>query len=150
MSTEVILEEVKTYKVTCQYREGCTQEYHSKAYTFNALEPHIPGELVVVKDRYGYSLVKVLSCEACDIGLSGYSWVVNLDDVNEVARLAYKKEQVQATIREALIKDIEKNAFERLAASHPELKETLEDFKALGGSYSELMPSIKNLIGDIK
>lgn len=44
MSTEVILEEVKTYKGVCNYREGCTTNYNTKAYTFGAYEPHIPGE----------------------------------------------------------------------------------------------------------
>jgi len=144
-----VVKDVIVYRLSCQYRDSSTSTFNSKLYTFSAYEPHIPGELVVVKDRYGYSLVKVVLCEMSTV-LKSYSCVVDINEVNENAKLAYKREQMQNKIREALIIDIEKNAFERLAASHPELKETLDEFKQLGGSYTELMPSIKNLIGDIK
>lgn len=157
MSTETILEEVKTYKVVCQYKntnQSIDVVYGPKDYTFCSYTEHVPGELVVVKDTNGYSLVKVKSCESCESQLftPGSHWcsVVDLNEINGEAKVAYRRDQMQKKIREALIQDIEKNAFERLASSHPELKDTLDEFKQLGGSYTELMPSIKNLIGDIK
>ncbi len=154
MSTEIILEEEKSYKVVCQYKntnQSTDVVYGPKDYTFCSYTEHVPGELVVVKDASGYSLVKVKSCES-QLFTPGSHWasVVDLNEINGEAKVAYRRDRMQKKIREALIQDIEKNAFERLASSHPELKETLDEFKQLGGSYTELMPSIKNLIEDYR
>ena len=136
------------YEVSCKYRNLKSTTFESQKYLFYSAKSHFEGELVVVKDRYGFSLVQVAKCVEVDLITlkNNIAWVIDLEAQNNEALKVINKKNIRAKIREALIQDIEKNAFERLVAARPDLKELVDEYRQTGGSYSELLPSIKNLL----
>lgn len=136
------------YEVFCRYRNFKSTTFDSQEYLFYSAKAHFEGELVVVKDRYGFSLVQVVKCVEVDlIALkNNIAWIVDLEELNNEALKAINKKNIRSKIREALIQDIENSAFERLVATRPDLKDLVDEYRQTGGSYSELLPSIKNLL----
>ena len=136
------------YEVFCRYRNPRSAAFDSQEYLFYSAKAHFEGELVVVKDRYGFSLVQVAKCTEADLLAlkNNIAWVVDLQEQNNETLKALNKKNIRSKIREALVQDIEKNAFERLVATRPDLKELVDEYRQAGGSYSELLPSIKNLL----
>ena len=139
------LVEPKQIKVTCKYR-NIDGSYDGQGYTFVTTREHFIGELVVVKDKKGYALVKVCS-NPISVNYNGeYASVVSLDEVNAQTKAALRKQEIAGQIREAVIRNIENSAFDSLAKQYPEMAPMIEEYKASGGSYSDIMPSIVNML----
>lgn len=146
MNSTGIIEVERLWIVKCQYRMN-DKQYNDALYTFKADREYLPGEHVVVKDKFGLSLVKVVESE--DVAYFRESWtasVVDLAHVNDTIRAEHRKAEIASTIREAVIRNIENNAFESLAKQYPEMAPMIEEYKASGGSYSDLVPSIVNML----
>lgn len=146
MGNTGIIEVERFWIVKCQYRTH-DKEYNDALYTFKADREYLPGEHVVVKDKFGLSLVKVVESE--DVAFYRESWtasVVDLTQVNDTIRAEHRKSEIAGQIREAVIRNIENNAFESLAKQYPEMAPMIEEYKASGGSYSDIMPSIVNML----
>lgn len=146
MENTSIVEIERLWIVKCQYRTH-DKEYNDALYKFKADREYLPGEHVVVKDKFGLSLVKVVESE--DVAFYRESWtasVVDLAQVNETVRAEHRKAKIAEQIREAVIRNIENNAFESLAKQYPEMAPMIEEYKASGGSYSDIMPSIVNML----
>jgi hypothetical protein len=139
------LVEVTQKKVNCRYRDS-DGAFGSKEYTFITTRDHFIGELVVAKDSKGYVLVQVVG-EVKESSYTGnYASIVSLDEVNAQAKAVLRKQEIAGQIREAVIRNIENNAFESLAKQYPDMAPMIEEYKASGGSYSDIMPSIVNML----
>ena len=146
MNSTGIIEVERLWIVKCQYRTH-DKQYNDALYTFKADRKYLPGEHVVVKDKFGLSLVKVVESE----GVAFYreSWtasVVDLAQMNNIVRAEHRKAEIASVIRETVIRNIENNAFESLAKQYPEMAPVIEEYKASGGSYSDIVPSIVNML----
>ena len=139
------LVEVTQKTVNCCYRDSAG-DFASKEYTFITTRDHFIGELVVAKDSKGYVLVKVVG-EVKESSYTGnYASIVSLDEVNAKAKAELRKKEVARQIREAVIRNLENSAFEALAKQYPDMAPMIEEYKASGGSYSDIMPSIVNML----
>ena len=146
MDSTGIIEVERLWIVKCQYRTH-DKQYNDALYTFKADREYLPGEHVVVKDKFGLSLVKVVESE--DVAFYRESWtasVVDLEQVNETVRAEHRKAEIASAIRETIIRNIENNAFESLAKQYPKMAPMIEEYKASGGSYSDIVPSIVNML----
>lgn len=142
---KIELVEVTQKKVNCRYRDS-DGTFGSKEYTFITTMDHFIGELVVAKDSKGYVLVQVAS-EVKESSYTGaYATIISLDEVNSKAKTELRKKEVASQIREAVIRNIENNAFESLVKQYPDMAPMIEEYKASGGSYSDIMPSIVNML----
>ncbi len=139
----------ETYAVECVYKiqaKDTTPSWSTKTYTFVSDKNHFEGELVVVEDVNGYSLVKVVNCyTSYATKANGYKSVVNLDEVNNIAKAKLRKQEVAVQIRTAIVTQLENNAFDMLISQHPNMAPLIEEYKKSGGNYSELMPTLANM-----
>lgn len=135
----------KQRKVSCTYRDS-NGYFGPKEYTFITDREHFIGELVVVKDSKGYVLVQVASLTRESEYSGSYASVVSLDEVNAMTKATLRKQEIAGQIREAVIHNIENNAFDSLVKQYPDMAPMIEEYKASGGSYSDIMPSIVNML----
>lgn len=70
------------YLVTCVYKEPMSSKFGGKPYDFTSNEKVAEGTLQVVNDRYGFSLVKVISNKEVEKAEDFYKPIVNLDEIN--------------------------------------------------------------------
>ena len=138
-----VVEPEGLYTVECYYK---IQAKDTKAYSFVSDKNHFEGELVVVEDVNGYSLVKVAKCfKSYATRTSGYKSVVSLDEINATTRAEQRKLEVASQIRTAIVTQLENNAFDMLVSKHPNMAPLIEEYKKSGGNYSELMPTLANM-----
>lgn len=140
----VEVNEPKVYSVGCLYQDFTQNVCEPKEYTFQSDIPYTPNDLVVVKDRKGYQVVKVLRCYQ-GYANNTYSKVVDLNELNEISRAEQRKQEVASQIRTAIVTQLENNAFDMLVSQHPDMKPLIEEYKKSGGNYSELMPTLANM-----
>ena len=140
----VEVEEPKVYSVGVYYQDFTCNVFGPKEYTFQSDKPYTEGDLVVVKDRKGYQVVKVTRCYQGYENIP-YSKVVDLTEINELNRAEQRKQEVASQIRTAIVTQLENNAFDMLVSQHPDMKPLIEEYKKSGGNYSELMPTLANM-----
>ena len=144
-----VIEPEGLYTVECYYKiqaKDTTPSWSTKAYSFVSEKEYFEGELVVVEDVNGYSLVKVAKCfKSYATRTSGYKSVVSLDEINATTRAEQRKQEVASQIRTAIVTQLENNAFDMLVSQHPDMAPLIEEYKKSGGNYSELMPTLANM-----
>jgi len=136
------------YLVTCVYKETQSSKFGGKTYDFVSEKEEVKGTLVVVNDRYGYSLVRVVDCSpasALEANQNFYKPVVNLEEINKKIADTQTKKQLQQEIASEMLQQIQDKAFESLCNTNPNLAGKIKQYRDLGGDYTQLLPSITNI-----